>query len=129
MSHQWRAAEEGETCETGTDGEEDRNGVGVLMGSDMACVWDGAGRCWLWFWAAGGWFSEVSACLAVCQEPVGGRSRSFRNALCCCGWPTSIHSLIQNLSEYRNTHTEFSVMMLFVSQLQSSIYSPLISPF
>lgn len=59
-----------------------------------ACVWDGVCRCGLWF-------CEVSVCLAVFQELVGGRARSFRNPLLyCCGWPT--HS--QSHSE-QHTHT------------------------
>lgn len=52
-------------------GETERK-TGLVFWWELTCVWDRVRR-WLWFCVAGSSFSEVSVCLAVCQEPVGGR--------------------------------------------------------
>lgn len=105
--------ERDEMCETGRVRQEWSWWLRVFWW-EVTCVWDRVGR-WLWFCVAGSSFSEVSVCLAVCQESVGGRLVH-----------SEIHSAAVGgrlpFTVWFKTSWQFSLTILIVPQLQSSIY-------
>lgn len=128
MSHQRRAAEKGEGWDVWD--RESKTGVElvtacVLMGSDVRL-----GQGWplalvLCGWQLIFWSERVFGSVSR----VGRReTRSFRNPLCCCGWPTTIHSLIQDLLNYSSAWRywlchNYNQAFIFIFFIASSLTS------
>lgn len=93
-----RGGERDEMCETGRGRQEWSwcPTACVLMGSDVRLGQGWPSALVLCGWRLIFWSERVFGSVSRVSRR---ETRSFRNPLCCCGWPATIHSLIQDLFE------------------------------